>query len=46
MAEPTFYQQESGVISKAKERVAALEQELAAAYARWEELEAIQSASG
>ena len=46
MAEPTFYQQESAAIGKAKERVATLEQELAAAYARWEELEAIQSASG
>ncbi len=46
MADPTFYQQESATISKAKERVAALEQELAAAYARWEELEAIQSAGG
>lgn len=41
MADPLFYQKDSALISKAKARVEALEQSLAKAYERWEELEAI-----
>ncbi len=40
MAAPTFYQQDREVIVRTNEQTRMLEQELAAAYARWEELEA------
>lgn len=39
MAAPQFYQQDRETIVEVKERLQALEQELAEAYARWEELE-------
>ena len=41
MAEPEFYKQGSSIISETNERAARLDSELAQAYARWEELEAI-----
>jgi ATP-binding cassette subfamily F protein uup len=41
MADPSFYQQDSALISQAKARIEELEQSLAIAYERWEELEAI-----
>jgi ABC transport system ATP-binding/permease protein len=43
MADPSFYQQESALISQAKTRIEELEQSLAIAYQRWEELEAINT---
>ncbi len=39
MADPAFYQQESGEIALAANRLRELEGELAQAYQRWEELE-------
>ena len=42
MSDPSFYQQEKSITSAAQERVAAIDKELAAAYARWEALEAQQ----
>jgi len=42
MADPDFYRQDGEGISRAKARGEELELELAAAYARWEELEAIK----
>ncbi len=42
MGEPDFYQQEKGVISAAQNRLAAIDKELVAVYARWEALEALQ----
>jgi len=41
MADPSFYQQKGEIISQARVRSEELEQSLAIAYARWEELEAI-----
>ena len=41
MADPSFYRQESALIIQAKARIEELEQSLAKAYERWEELEAI-----
>ena len=41
MADPSFYRQESALISQAKARIEEREQSLAIAYKRWEELEAI-----
>ena len=41
MADPSFYRQESALIIQAKARIEDLEQSLAIAYERWEELEAI-----
>lgn len=41
MADPAFYQQESEVIAKARERLKHLEHELEASYQRWEILEEI-----
>jgi ABC transport system ATP-binding/permease protein len=38
MADPSFYRQAGDEIAAAKARLAALEQELAAAYGRWEDL--------
>ena len=43
ISDPSFYQQDKGTVSTAQERVAAIDKELAAAYARWEALEAQQS---
>ncbi len=45
MADPDFYRQDGEGISRAKARSEELELELAAAYARWEELEAIKENS-
>ena len=39
LADPTFYRSAGGEVARCNERLAGLEQELAAAYARWEELE-------
>ncbi len=41
MADPSFYRQQSALISQAKARIEELEHSLAIAYERWEELEAI-----
>ncbi len=41
MSDPSFYQQDSALISQAKARIEDLEQSLAIAYERWEKLEAI-----
>ena len=43
MADPSFYQQESTIISQAKAKTEELERSLAMAYQRWEELEAINT---
>jgi ATP-binding cassette subfamily F protein uup len=40
MADPAFYRRDGAEIAQFKERVQALEEELTAAYARWESLEA------
>jgi ATP-binding cassette subfamily F protein uup len=42
MSSPTFYARGGGEIAAAQARLAALETELHAAYARWEELEAVE----
>jgi ATP-binding cassette subfamily F protein uup len=42
MGAPAFYQQDKAAISKAQARVIELDAALAAAYARWEELEALR----
>lgn len=42
MADPDFYRQAGNLIAETKERLAALEDELEQAYARWENLEATQ----
>ncbi len=42
MSDPGFYQQEKNIISTAQDRLAAIDKDLAAAYARWEALEALQ----
>jgi ATP-binding cassette subfamily F protein uup len=41
LADPAFYRQDGGAIADTKSRLEALEHELAAAYGRWEELEAL-----
>jgi ATP-binding cassette subfamily F protein uup len=41
MADPSFYRQESALIIQAKARIQELEQSLAIAYERWEELEGV-----
>ncbi len=41
MADPGFYRQEGGAIAEARGRLEAIEQELAAAYERWEALEGL-----
>jgi len=43
MADPSFYRQESTLISQAKAKIQELEQSCATAYERWEELETINS---
>ncbi|MBW2278615.1 MAG: ATP-binding cassette domain-containing protein [Deltaproteobacteria bacterium] len=45
LADPVFYRTAGGEVAAASERLETLEQELATAYARWEELEAIREAS-
>ena len=40
LADPAFYQEPAEVIATTKSRLESLESELAAAYARWESLEA------
>jgi ATP-binding cassette subfamily F protein uup len=42
LADPQFYQQEGQAVAAARQRLAALEDELQTAYRRWEELEAIE----
>jgi ABC transport system ATP-binding/permease protein len=42
LSDPSFYQQAGTEIAGAKSRLEALEQELAAAYLRWETLEALK----
>ena len=42
LADPQFYQQEGQAVAAARQRLAALENELQTAYRRWEELEAIE----
>jgi hypothetical protein len=39
MSEPAFYQQDKAAISNAQTKLAELDHVLAAAYARWENLE-------
>jgi ATP-binding cassette subfamily F protein uup len=46
LADPAFYKKEPGAFSAAKTRLDALEVDLAAALARWEELEIIRTAEG
>ncbi len=46
MASPDFYQQDSLKISQAVERLKELEAELAQAFQRWAELEALDLESG
>ncbi|MHB1557578.1 MAG: ATP-binding cassette domain-containing protein [Isosphaeraceae bacterium] len=41
MADPSFYRQDGAAIAESRGRLEAIESELAAAYARWEELEAL-----
>ena len=41
MADPAFYRRDGGEIAEAKARLESLEQELAAAYERWEALEGL-----
>ena len=45
LADPGFYQREPGAVAAVRTRLAAVEQELAAAYARWEELESVRGAA-
>jgi ATP-binding cassette subfamily F protein uup len=42
LADPAFYREQGDAVSAAKARLEALEKELAGAYARWEELEALR----
>ncbi len=41
MADPSFYRQDGAAIAESRGRLEAIESELAAAYVRWEELEAL-----
>jgi ATP-binding cassette subfamily F protein uup len=43
MGDPAFYQQEAAAIANSRERLEAVEQELAKAYVRWEELEELKA---
>ncbi|MBE2212458.1 MAG: ATP-binding cassette domain-containing protein [Opitutaceae bacterium] len=43
LADPTFYQRDSAAAPSARARLAAIEAELAAAFARWEELETVRA---
>ncbi len=46
LADPAFYQGGPGDVATVKARLAAIERETAAAFARWEELEAVRAAAG
>ncbi len=46
MADPTLYRQDPAEIVKAKTRLQSLEREVAEAYRRWEELEALRGQGG
>ncbi|MEI8243978.1 MAG: ATP-binding cassette domain-containing protein [bacterium] len=46
MADPAFFRKPGAEIAQARERLAALEPELEAAYRRWDELEAVAKARG
>jgi len=46
LADPAFYKREPSAFSTVKGRLDALEHEIAAALARWEELETIRTAAG
>jgi ATP-binding cassette subfamily F protein uup len=46
IAAPGFYQRESAAVPLVKQRLVAIEREVAIAFARWEELEALRIASG
>ena len=41
MAAPSFYQQDGATIAQARQRLEALQQELALAFDRWQSLEAL-----
>jgi ABC transport system ATP-binding/permease protein len=43
LADPAFYQQPGAAIADTKARLAAVDEKLATAYARWEQLEALRS---
>ena len=45
MADPAFYQEDKTLISEARQRLAALENELIEAFNRWEELEEVREKS-
>ncbi len=45
LADPGFYQREPGAAPEVKQRLETIEQEIATAFARWEELEAIRVAA-
>ena len=45
LADPAFYQNAPAEVPVAKQRLEAIEQEVATAFARWEELEALRVAS-
>ena len=45
LADPGFYQRDPGAAPAAKERLEAIEHEVAETFSRWEELEAIKAAS-
>ena len=42
MADPSFYKQDSETIAKTNNELAELDSELSAAYAKWEELAAME----
>jgi ATP-binding cassette subfamily F protein uup len=46
LADPGFYQREPGAVATVKLRLESIEQEMAAAFARWEELEGIRAGTG
>jgi ATP-binding cassette subfamily F protein uup len=45
LADPGFYQREPGAVAEVRRRLVAVERDLTAAFARWEELEDIRCAS-
>ena len=45
LSDPGFYQREPGSAPEVKQRLEAIEQEIATTFARWEELEAVRSAT-
>ena len=45
LADPGFYAREPGSVAGVKSRLEAIEQEITATFARWEELEAVRTAS-